>query len=157
VVGETKTRRLVAAQVRVDDVHRAHEVLEDLTGVRVAQVERDRLLVAIEGLEEERALALLERRDIAADVAAGRRVLELDHLRAEIGELERAPGTGAELLDGQDADVCERKAHAAARSSSICSRNSSAPQPRLRITCCAPASAYSRTRAAHSSAVPAQQ
>src|SRR5581483_6136539 len=71
VVGEAETRRLVAAQVRVDDVHRAHEVLEDRAGVRVAQVERDRLLVAIEGLEEERALALLERRDIAADVAAG--------------------------------------------------------------------------------------
>ena len=54
-------------------------------------------------------LALLEGRDVAADVAAGGRVLDLDHLGAEVGELERAPGTGAELLDGDDADVSQRQ------------------------------------------------
>ncbi len=75
----------------------------------MAQVERDALLAAVEGLEEERVLALLERRDVAPDVAAGGRVLDLDHLGAEVGELERAPRPRAELLDGEDPDVGERK------------------------------------------------
>ena len=145
VVGQAEPRRLVAAQVRVDDVRDAHEVLEDAARVRVAQVERDAPLVAVEGLEEERVLALLERRHVAADVAAGRRVLDLDHLGAEVGELERPPRPGAELLDREHADVSQRL-HAppppAARR----------PRARamLKTTCCAPASTYSRTRATHS-------
>ncbi len=42
---------------------------------------------------------------------AERGVLELHDLRAEVGELERAPRPGAELLDGEHADVGERQAH----------------------------------------------
>ena len=54
-------------------------------------------------------LALLEGWYVAADVAAGSRVLDLDDLCAEVGELKSAPGTGAELLDGKDADVSQRQ------------------------------------------------
>ena len=75
----------------------------------MAQIEREALLVAVERLEEERVLALLEGRHVAADVAAGGRVLDLDHLGAEVGELESAPRAGAELLDGEDADVSQRQ------------------------------------------------
>ena len=39
------------------------------------------------------------------------RVLELDHLCTEVRELEGAPRPGAELLDGEHADVGERQAH----------------------------------------------
>ena len=108
VVGQPQLRRLVAAQVRVDDVGAAHQVLEDVARLRVAQVERDAPLVAVERLEEERVLALGERRHVAADVAAGGRVLDLDHVGAEVGELQRAPGPGAELLDREDPDVSQR-------------------------------------------------
>ena len=75
----------------------------------VAQVERDALLVAVEGLEPEPVLASLEGRHVAAGVAADRRVLDLDHLGAEVGELERRPRARAELLDRDDPDVGERQ------------------------------------------------
>src|SRR5205823_3196926 len=87
----------------------AHEVVEDRRRLRVTEVERDRLLVAVERLEEERVLAVLERRHVAADVAARARILDLDHLRAEVGELQRPPRAGAELLDGEDPNVVERQ------------------------------------------------
>ena len=67
------------------------EVLEHRAAVAARQVERDAALVAVERLEEERVLALLERRDVAADVAADARVLDLDDLGAEIGQLQRRP------------------------------------------------------------------
>src|SRR5256885_10314666 len=54
-------------------------------------------LVAVEALEEERASVLLVRRHDAADVSAHRRILDLDHLGAEIGELQRGPRPRAEL------------------------------------------------------------
>jgi hypothetical protein len=66
---------------------------------RMAEVERDALLVPVERLEEERVLRFLERWHVAPDVPARRRVLDLDHLGAEIGELERTPGAGPVLLD----------------------------------------------------------
>ena len=100
---------MVAAEVRIDDVGDTYEVFEHRTSVGVAQVEGEALLVPVERLEEERVLALLEGRHIAADVAAGSRVLDLDHLGAKVGELESAPGAGAELLDGEDADVSQRQ------------------------------------------------
>ena len=106
--------RLVAAQVREDDVDGGDEVVEDLAPALVAQVERDAALVAVERLEEERVLALLVRRDVAPDVAAGRRVLDLDDVRAEVGELERRPRPRPELLDGEDPDAGEGRRHARA-------------------------------------------
>ena len=108
-VCQSQPCRLVSAEVRVDDVGDAHEVLEHGARFGMAQIQREALLVAVERLEEERVLALLERRHVAADVAAGGRVLDLDHLGAEVGELESAPGPGAELLDREDADVSQRQ------------------------------------------------
>ena len=60
----------VAAQVAVDGVGGAHEILEDRARLRVREIERDAALVVAERLEEERVLALLEGRHVAADVAA---------------------------------------------------------------------------------------
>ncbi len=59
-------------------------------------------------------------RHVAADVAAGRRVLDLDHLGAEVGELERPPRPGAVLLDGEHPDVGERERHARRRMATAC-------------------------------------
>ena len=77
----------------------------------MAEVERDALLPAVERLEEERVLALLEGRHVPAHVARGPRILELHDLGAEVGELEGAPRPCTELLDGKDSDVGEGKAH----------------------------------------------
>ena len=80
------------------------------------EVERDAALVVAERLEEERVLALLERRHVAADVAAAARILDLDHVGAEVGEMHAAPRARAVLLDRDDRDVLERRPpHAAAR------------------------------------------
>ena len=115
-VADTQLLGTVAAQVAVDGIRGAHEILEDGARARVREVERDAALVVAEGLEEERVLALLEGRHVAADVAARARVLDLDHVGAEIGELHAAPRTRAVLLDRDDRDVLERRApHAAAR------------------------------------------
>src|SRR5256885_8708495 len=65
-------------------------------------------LVAVEALEEERASVLLVRRHDPADVSAHRRILDLDHLGAEIGELQRGPRPRAELLERENTDVLER-------------------------------------------------
>src|SRR5262249_10883421 len=112
VVGEAEPLRLVAAEVGVDGVGDADEVVEDRPRIRVPEVERDGLLIAVERLEEERVLALLERGHVAAHVAARRRVLDLDPLRAEVGGLRRAPRAGPELFDGQDPNVVERQPQA---------------------------------------------
>ncbi len=109
VVGDLDLLGHVAAQVAVDRVGLAHEVLEDRAALGGGQVERQRALVAVEDLEEQRVLALGVRGHVAAHVAARRRLLDLDHLGAEVGEVHASPGAGAVLLDGDDADVLQRQ------------------------------------------------
>ena len=53
-------------------------------------------------------------RDVARDVAAGRRVLDLDDLGAEVGELQRPQRARTELLDRDDPEVGEWRRHARA-------------------------------------------
>jgi hypothetical protein len=53
----------------------------------------------------------LERRHVAPDVAAGLRILDLDDLRAQVGQLQASPRTGAVLLDRDDADIGQRQRH----------------------------------------------
>ena len=106
----------VSAQVAEDGVGAAHDVLEDRAGLRMREIERDAALVVAERLEEERVLALLVGRHVAAHVAATARILDLDHVGAEVGEMHAAPRAGAVLLDRDDPDVLERRLpHAAAR------------------------------------------
>src|SRR4029079_16221107 len=104
-VREARPVRLVAAEVREDGVRGTDEILEDRPRLRVAEIERDAALAAVERLEEERVLGLLERRHVPADVTAARGVLDLDHLGAEVRELQRRPRPGAELLDREDANA----------------------------------------------------
>src|SRR5207248_11794347 len=73
---------------------------------------RHGFLVPVEGLEEERVLALLERRHVPADVSARAGVLDLDHLGAQVRELQRPPRPRAELLHRENANVVERKPQA---------------------------------------------
>jgi hypothetical protein len=114
-VADAQPLGAVAAQVAVDGVCCPYHPLEDGARLGMREVERDAALVVAERLEEERVLALLERRHVAAHVAAAAGILDLDHVRAEIGELHAAPRAGAVLLDRDDRDVGERRrSHAAA-------------------------------------------
>ena len=49
---------------------------------------------------------------VAGDVAAGGGVLDLDDLRAHVGEVQRAPRARAVLLEGDDADAIQGEAGA---------------------------------------------
>src|SRR5687768_16581396 len=110
VVGEPEHRRLVAAQVVEHAVGAAREIAEYGAPAVAAQVERDRTLVAIEGLEE-LAVARAEEvgSDVAPHVAAFAQVLHLDHLGAEDGQVHGAGRAGAVLLDREDAQAREGK------------------------------------------------
>jgi hypothetical protein len=108
VVGDADLGGHVAAQVGVDDVAHLDEVLEHRAAGRRREIEGQRPLVAVEGLEEEGVLALAVRRHVATDVSADARILDLDHFRSEIGQVHAAERAGAVLLDRDDADVGER-------------------------------------------------
>ncbi len=110
-VGDADLRRYVAPQVGEDRVAGPHQALEDSPAGRVLEIEGDRLLAAVEGLEEQRVGVLGVRRHVAADVPARVRILDLDDLRAEIGEVLRAERTGAVLLDRDDPDTLEGQRH----------------------------------------------
>ena len=47
-------------------------------------------------------------RDVPADIAAGRGILDLDDLRAEVGKLEAAERACPVLLDRDDAHIGKR-------------------------------------------------
>src|SRR3546814_8832312 len=57
------------------------------------------------------ALAVVEEEgtDRARHVATVGRILQLDDLGADVGQVLRPPGTGAVLFDGEDADAFERQ------------------------------------------------
>jgi hypothetical protein len=69
------------------------------------EVERDRLLAAVERLEIERIALGGVGTDVASDVAADGGILDLDDLRAEVGQELGAERAGTELRDGEDAQI----------------------------------------------------
>ncbi len=144
LVGEAQAPGLVAAQVQVDRVHPAHQVLHHRPGLGVAEIEGHRPLAPVEGLEEEGVLPFLEGGHVATHVAAGSGILDLDDLRPQVGQLEGRPGTGPELLHRQHPHVLQGQPHrtsstTSAASRSAWSRKSPGPAHRLRMTWPAPA------------------
>src|SRR5262249_21663616 len=109
-IGDAEALGLVAAQVVERGVGRAYQRVQHALRARMLQVQRQALLVAVEGLEE-MAVTVGEEvwADRAGDVAALPRVLDLDALGAEVGQHHAAERAGAVLLDGDDAQTCERK------------------------------------------------
>ena len=72
---------------------------------RVAEIERQRVLAAIAD-QEVPALAAAEGRDVAARLALQR--LDLDDVRAAVGEHLPGPRHGDEVAELQDGDAVER-------------------------------------------------
>ena len=78
----------------------------------LAQIERDGTLVAVERLEEMAVVgSKIMRPDPTADIATLARVLDLDDLRAHVGELHGTERPGAVLLHGQNAYAGQRQHH----------------------------------------------
>src|SRR5688572_783903 len=133
-IRQAKLLRQVAPQVVEHALGGAREVAEHGAALRMLQVERDGALVPVEGLEE-LAVAPGEemRTDLAAHVAALAQVLHLDHLGAEVGEVEGARRPGAVLLHREHADAFERQAHAASLPASVRESNFSRLRTASRI------------------------
>jgi len=105
LVTQAKLLGDVTAQVRIDSVGDPDQILQHRPPGGPGHVEAEAELVPVEGFEEKAVLALLEGRNVAADIAAGPGILDLDHLRAEVGQEKAAKGTGPVLLDGDDAHI----------------------------------------------------
>ena len=95
----------VAAQVGVDGVGDPHQVLEHPPAGRGGRSSERLRLFRLNVSKNRLSSPSLNGRDVAADVAAGARVLDLDDLGAEVGQVQAAVGAGAVLLEGEDPDV----------------------------------------------------
>src|SRR4029077_14636763 len=97
-----------AAQVGVDNVADPHEIAERFASCSGRKVQAYAALVAIEHLEEEAVFAALVRRNVASDITAAGRFLDLDDLCADIGQVNAAERPGAVLFDSDDPKIRER-------------------------------------------------
>ncbi|MFO1427810.1 MAG: hypothetical protein U1F11_12735 [Steroidobacteraceae bacterium] len=109
-VGEAELVRLVAAQVVEHGVGGADQPVEHRLALGALEVQRHAALVEVQRLE---VLAVVRTEPVGAHaarcIAALVAVLDLDDLRPEVGEVHRAEGTGAEVLERQDAHAGERQ------------------------------------------------
>ena len=112
-VTQTQAGGLISPQIREHRIRGANEVHERRTTGSPPQIEGDAALVAIPRFEEQRVLAMLKRRHIAAHITAGSWVLDLDDLRPHVRELHGGPRPRSVLLDGDDRQIRERKHEAA--------------------------------------------
>src|SRR5215475_7390351 len=121
-VGQAQLFGDVAAQVGVDRIRNPDQVVQDIAPSRRREVQREALLVAVEGFIEEAVLALLVRHHIAAHVTARARVLDLDDLGAQVSQLQTPERTRAVLFDCHHAHVLEwQHQHSLRRRESIAS------------------------------------
>ena len=107
LVVEAELRWQVAPEVVEYGVGGRRQPVEHPLGVGVLEVEGDALLAAVEALEVDGVLVAGVRRNISGDVPAGVGVLDLDDLRAHVGQVQRAPGACAVLLEGDYADALQ--------------------------------------------------
>ena len=105
---EPERARQIAAQIVDESVRAPSQALQDLAAARFLQVQRQAALVAAEGLVEEAVAVFGVGQDMAAHLAAGLVVLDLDDVGAEVGEVHGAEGGGAILFDGDDGEPFER-------------------------------------------------
>ena len=109
VVAEAQLVGLVAAEVREHGVDRRARDPRTRRATPASRRSSETLrLFRLNVSKKSELSSSWIRRHVAADVAADRGILDLDHLGAEIGELHRPPRAGAVLLDGEDANVGER-------------------------------------------------
>jgi hypothetical protein len=103
-IGQAELLRQIAAQIVEHRIGPRRQRMQHTPRRGFLQIERDALLVAVEAVEELAVvrplpIAKKERPDPPRHVAAIGRVLDLDHLGAEIGQLHRAVRPSPILLD----------------------------------------------------------
>jgi hypothetical protein len=103
VVVEPQLLHGAGLEVLADDVGGGDEAQRGLHALGLLQVERDALLVAVEGREEARARAEQAARVVALDG------LDLDDLGAEVGQQQAAGRTHDHVGELDDADAGIRK------------------------------------------------
>ena len=101
-------------------LHHDVGVLEDVAPQRLAlgivlQVQRRRILVAVDGLKHAGG-AVQERRTPVARVVAALRIFDLDHGGAEFGQHQSGDRRGDAVAQFDDDDIFERQFHGAQRS-----------------------------------------
>src|SRR5262249_6329595 len=103
--------RQVAPKVIEHGIAALHEFAEDLLAFRVLQIESEAPLIAIEGLVKV-AVPRPEklRPDRTPNTPAIMKILDLDHLGAEIGKVLGTEGSCTILLDRDDPHAGERQA-----------------------------------------------
>src|SRR4029079_3797614 len=112
-VGQTELRRQVAAQIVEHGIAGLDELAKDLLAFGLLEVEAEAALVAVEGFVEVAVAWSEEQRPArAAHVAAFLEVFDLDHLGAEVGQVQRSERPGAILFDRDDAYAGQRQTHA---------------------------------------------
>ena len=112
-VGDAELGRKVAAQIVEHRITAFHELAKDLLALGMLEVEAEAALVAVEGFVEVAVARGEEQRsDRAPHIAALVEIFDLDHLGAEVGEVQGCERPGAILLDRDDAYAGERQTHA---------------------------------------------
>ena len=92
----------------------AHQPQQHLPSALLLEVHADRALVAVQRQEQRRARALVHALVVGgrpADVVAHARVLDLQHLRAEVRQQKRAEPARQKPREVEHADALERQAH----------------------------------------------
>ena len=110
LVAEALAVHDAGAEVLDEDVGVAHQAADELDAARLADVDADAALVAVEALEVGAADV---RRQAAGAVGVADRVaaaglLDLDHVGAHVAEQGRAPRPGGLVRHVDDADAGER-------------------------------------------------
>ena len=112
VVAQAQLLGLVAAHVAEQAIGGRGQLSNTSRPFRMLEIEGQRPLVAIEGLEELAVVLAQEvRPDAARHVAAACPMLDLDHLGAHVGQMARAVRPRPVLLDRENAQAFEGKLH----------------------------------------------
>jgi hypothetical protein len=107
LVGEIELFHRAAPEILDEDVCVPHEAQQDLVTLSPLEVERDAALVAVED-QIRRRNAVDARLAVPARVVAAGELLDLDHVRAEIGEQRATGRTGHDLRQLEHAHSDER-------------------------------------------------
>ena len=119
LVADAEAVHHAGAEALHQHVGLAHEPQQHLAPLLALEVEADRALVAVEREEQRGAGALLGAlvaRRRPAHVVAEPRVLDLEHVGAEVGEQARAEAARQQPREVEHADAVERAAHRPSRS-----------------------------------------
>ena len=116
LVADAEPVHHAGAEALEQHVGLAHEPQQHLAPGLGLEVDADRALVAVEREEERRAgarLGALVARRRPAHVVAQPRVLDLEHVGAEVGQQPGAEAAGQQPREVEHADAVERAAHEA--------------------------------------------